>query len=200
MKTSHNLNNAMLYMLMVVFLFIVSLTFSLLLWALHSLRYYVFMLYVLQFKLYTPILCKSCFLTLYSYSLWIMLSSNAMNQSTWNFIILLCIIKSQLQHTFRYFKSIQNLSFMHHFVISLIFQHNWNYLKHSKPFIHEISSNAMNQSTWNFIILLFIIKSQLQHTFRYFKSIQNLSFMHHFVISLIFQHNWNYLKHSKHTC
>jgi len=101
-----------------------------LLWALRSLRYYepyalfhyyepyalfhyyVFMLYALQFKLYTPILCKSCFLTLYFYSLQIMLSSNTMNQSTWNFIILLCIIKLQLQHTFRFFKSIQNLSFI----------------------------------------------------------------------------------------
>jgi hypothetical protein len=59
--------------------------------------------------------------TLYFYSLQIMLSSNTINQSTWNFIILLCIIKSQLQHTFRYFKSIQNLSFMHHFITSLIF-------------------------------------------------------------------------------
>jgi len=95
-------------------------------------HYYMFMLFALQFKLYTPILCKSCFLTLCSYSLQIMLSSNTMNQSTWNFIILLCIIKSQMQHTFRYFKSIQNLSFMHHFVTSLIFQHNWNYLKHPK--------------------------------------------------------------------
>jgi hypothetical protein len=111
---------------------IMSLTLSSLLWASRSLLYYVFMLYVLQFKLYTPILCKSCFLTLYSYSLQIMLSSNTMNQSTWNFIILLCIIKSQLQHTFRYFKSIQNLSFMHHFITLLIFQHNWNYLKHPK--------------------------------------------------------------------
>jgi len=129
---------------------IMSLTLSSLLWALRSLpllwalrslryyepyalfHYYVFMLYALQFKLYTPNLCKSCFLTLYSYSLQIMLSSNTMNQSTWNFIILLCIIKSQLQHTFRYFKSIQNISFMHHFVTSLIFQHNWNYLKHPK--------------------------------------------------------------------
>jgi hypothetical protein len=143
-------------MLMIVFLFIVSLTLSLLLWALRSLsllwalrslryyepyalfhyyepyalfHYYVFMLYALHFKLYTHILCKSCFLTLYSYSLQ---SSNTMNQSTWNFIILLCIIKSQLQQTFRYFKSIQNLSFMHHFVTLLIFQHNWNYLKHPK--------------------------------------------------------------------
>jgi hypothetical protein len=155
-------------MLVIVFLFIVSLTLSLLLWALRSLsllwalrslcyyepyalfhyyepyalfhyyesyalfHYYVFMLYALQFKLYTPILCKLCFLTLYSYSLQITLSSNTMNQSTRNFIIFLCIIKSQLQHTFRYFKSIQNLSFMHHFVTSLIFQHNWNYLKHAK--------------------------------------------------------------------
>jgi hypothetical protein len=110
---------------------IMSLTLSSLLWASRSFcYYYVFMLYALQFKLYTPILCKSCFLTLYSYSLQIMLFfSNTMNQSTWNFIILLCIIKSQLQHTFRYFKSIQNLSFMHHFITSLIFQHNWNYLK-----------------------------------------------------------------------
>jgi nitrogen fixation-related uncharacterized protein len=41
---------------------IMSLTLSSLLWALRSLRYYVFMLYALQFKLYTPILCKSCFL------------------------------------------------------------------------------------------------------------------------------------------
>jgi hypothetical protein len=129
-------------MLMIVFLFIVrltlsfiimSLTLSSLLWASRSLcYYYVFMLYALQFKLCTPILCKSCFLTLYSYSLQIMLSLNTLNQSTWNFIILLCIIKSQLQHTFRYFKSIQNLSFMHHFVTSLIFQYNGNYLKHLK--------------------------------------------------------------------
>jgi hypothetical protein len=36
----------------------------------------VFMLYALQFKLYTPILCKSCFLTQYSYSLQIMFFSS----------------------------------------------------------------------------------------------------------------------------
>jgi nitrogen fixation-related uncharacterized protein len=116
----------MLCMLMIVFLFIVSLTLSSLLWALRSLRYYepyalfdyyepyalfVIMSLTLSSLLWAlrslPLLCVHvlCFTiqTLYSYSLQIMLSSNTMNQSTWNLIIFLCIIKSQLQHTFKYF-------------------------------------------------------------------------------------------------
>jgi hypothetical protein len=115
----------MLCMLMIVFLFIVSLTLSSLLWALRSLRllwalrslrYYepyalfVIMSLTLSSLLWAlrslPLLCVHalCFTiqTLYSYSLQIMPSSNTMNQSTWNLIILLCIIKSQLQHTFKY--------------------------------------------------------------------------------------------------
>jgi len=125
----------MLCMLMIVFLFIVSLTLSSLLWALRSLRYYepyalfhyyepyalfhyyepYALFFIMSLKLssllwasrsllyYGPHALCFTIQTLYSYSLQIMLSSNTMNQSTWNFIILLCIIKSQLQHTFKYF-------------------------------------------------------------------------------------------------
>jgi len=87
---------------------IMSLTLSSLLWASRSLLYYEpHALFFIMSLTLSSLLCVRalCFTTqtLYSYSLQIMLSSNTMNQSTWNFIILLCIIKSQLQHPFKYF-------------------------------------------------------------------------------------------------
>jgi len=87
---------------------IMSLTLSSLLWASRSFLYYephalfIIMSLTLSSLLWVHALCFTI-QTLYSYYLQIMLSSNTMNQSTWNFIILLCIIKSQLQHTFKYF-------------------------------------------------------------------------------------------------
>jgi hypothetical protein len=88
--------------------FIMSLTLSSLLWASRSLHYYEpHILFFIMSLTLSSLLCVRalCFTTqtLYSYSLQIILSSNTMNQSTWNFIILLCIIKSQLQHPFKYF-------------------------------------------------------------------------------------------------
>jgi hypothetical protein len=97
----------MLCVLMIVFLFIVrltlssiimSLTLSLLLWALCSLHYYetyalfvimsltLFVIMSLTLSLLLCV-CALCFTiqTLYSYSLQIVLSSNTINQSTWNF-------------------------------------------------------------------------------------------------------------------
>jgi hypothetical protein len=96
---------------------IMSLTLSSLLWASRSLHYYEphALFFIMSLKLssllwasrsllyYGPHALCFTIQTLYSYSLQIMLSSNTMNQSTWNFIILLCIIKSQLQHPFKYF-------------------------------------------------------------------------------------------------
>jgi len=90
---------------------IMSLTLSSLLWALRSLRYY------------GPHALCFTILTLYSYSLQIMLSSNTMNQSTWNLIILLCIIKSQLQHTFKYinqFKTFHSCIISYHWYFNII--------------------------------------------------------------------------------
>jgi hypothetical protein len=91
---------------------IMSLTLSSLLWALRSLP----LLWALRSL---PLLCVHalCFTiqTLYSYSLQIMPYSNTMNQTTWNLIILLCIIKSQLQHTFKY---INQFKTFHSYIIS----------------------------------------------------------------------------------
>jgi len=136
-KTSHNLNNVMhahdslfvhceayplfhYYEPYALFhyyepyaLFVImSLTLSSLLWALRSLP----LLWALRSL---PLLCVHalCFTiqTLYSYSLQIMPYSNTMNQTTWNLIILLCIIKSQLQHTFKY---INQFKTFHSYIIS----------------------------------------------------------------------------------
>lgn len=106
MKTSHNLNNAMhthvslfvhcephaLFVIMSLTLssIIMSLTLFLLLWASRSLRYYkphalfVIMSLTLSLLLYVRVLCFTI-QTLYSYYLQITLSSNTINQSTWNF-------------------------------------------------------------------------------------------------------------------